>query len=670
MITTLYRSMATYSSINYPTYEVWQVRHDIISLFPASYVVGLNYNLSLVKSIDSVDITQNWLTGREYTLNTGGTSDTYYNNKDFVFDYNNLLNKNFNSPNPFLLNATVSHTSNIPVVEGGNLKELISPILSVTFSITNNNQISTNIQNLKVPINGINLPGSTISVSFDDATIPDRDFRITSGTISSIGFGSLGTYSTLITGTFSGSSVIIGKTGTVNFIKSLHTQTTTTTYQHSNSTHQYLDGNVNDDNIHFLKTPWKQFPSTYFESPSRLTEFSTQFNIHYFHGKLIFNGQSLFPGDYLDLYTRGGNSTIDIVEGAATGSIFEWESNYYKPALTMQQWFDTYIRYKFDQIFPYNMGYTYSTSLGNTISATNSLNIELINTKLDSYYDVDIPFTFLQLYPNAFTFSTISETSDGKICKVYDNNYNTLTFNHDHSLPIVATAGNQIVGFYKNIVEYDTNLTVIKTSQYNIQSYVNINPYLTTNFYKQLTLSSGPQNLKDAGYTFSTNCKYYDVTIGITQSLANANMISRHEIVPNCSIYDNVRVMFLNREGGYDYWNFNKDSKRTVNINDRKEYKKLLNYDYSIGDRGSTVYSQIINDTYMINTDWVSEEDYLFLEQLITSPDVYIIDEVNDNKIPIVITDSSYVIKTALRDSMFNVTLSYKLAYNTNIQNL
>jgi hypothetical protein len=137
-----------------------------------------------------------------------------------------------------------------------------------------------------------------------------------------------------------------------------------------------------------------------------------------------------------------------------------------------------------------------------------------------------------------------------------------------------------------------------------------------------------------------------------------------------CSLYDTVRMVFLNRMGGYDYFSFTKDNKKTVNIN-RTEYKQVLQPDYSIGDRGDTVLAQDVQYTFTVNSNWITEGEYAWLEELVTSPEVYYITEDYGSPllIPIVITDTNYAIKTQLRDKLFNLTINYKLSYPINVAN-
>jgi len=143
----------------------------------------------------------------------------------------------------------------------------------------------------------------------------------------------------------------------------------------------------------------------------------------------------------------------------------------------------------------------------------------------------------------------------------------------------------------------------------------------------------------------------------------------RRKIVNPCSIYETVQLLFINQMGGNEFWYFNKDSKRTVNL-ERQEFNKVLAPVYNIGDRGRTVYSIVSKDVWRINTDWISEYDYSYLEQLILSPEVFWVKDNADGgtyKYPIIIINKDYPIKTMLREGIFNMTLDFEMAYDKNV---
>lgn len=131
----------------------------------------------------------------------------------------------------------------------------------------------------------------------------------------------------------------------------------------------------------------------------------------------------------------------------------------------------------------------------------------------------------------------------------------------------------------------------------------------------------------------------------------------------NCSPYKNRRLMFLNSKGGYDYFNFTHDSKKTSNIN-RFESNRTIKPYHEIADRLTRNFNITTNEIWTINSDFVSEQVFEYLVQILESQSVFIIDETTNKKYPIIITDSSITHKTAARDKLFNITINYKNAYN------
>jgi hypothetical protein len=238
----------------------------------------------------------------------------------------------------------------------------------------------------------------------------------------------------------------------------------------------------------------------------------------------------------------------------------------------------------------------------------------------------------------------------------------------------------------------------------------------------------------------------------------------KYKIDRNCTNYERQRIVFLNRLGGYDYFNFTLDTKRTLAIT-RTEYEKMLDWNYNIGDRGKTILAQKAEIKMTMNSNWITENDAIWLEELLTSPEVFLLPNTNvvyedktytnltnggvytksitlpatgsyniqfdiikldddlilydgvntldvipagipfhyskkltfttttfiienilnypadititnivitkttGDKLPIIITDNSYEVKTALRNQLFNLVLNYKFGYDLNLQN-
>lgn len=305
-------------------------------------------------------------------------------------------------------------------------------------------------------------------------------------------------------------------------------------------------------------------------------------------------------------------------------------------------------------------------------------------------------------------------------------------------------------------------------------SLINVYTTAITNpTYRRLDVGVGPMNLVNNGIPFwgstgssSTEVDSYFVTIKSTGG-SSLSEIRKYKIDKTCTNYTKQRLVFLNRAGGWDYFNFTLDSKKSVTIS-RTEYEKILDWNYNIGDRGKSILAQKAESKMTLNSNWITENDSIWLEELLTSPEVFLMPTTNvvyeapgpiyltgdvdtwsyslsagagtyniqfditrgddvqiqnysygvldtipqiaggltthysksvtfpfglvriknlvnygqqvtisnlvitkttGDKLPIIITDTNYEVKTHLRNQMFNLVLNYKLAYDINLQN-
>lgn len=140
-----------------------------------------------------------------------------------------------------------------------------------------------------------------------------------------------------------------------------------------------------------------------------------------------------------------------------------------------------------------------------------------------------------------------------------------------------------------------------------------------------------------------------------------------YKVVTNCSRYEKRRLQFLNKLGGYDFFNFTLVSHENMDI-ERSNYKKNLgsyananSYVYSPNDRSISQFYTKIKDRVSLQSDWVTETQLIWLEELVTSPDVLL-----DNGtylIPINITNTSFERKKVVNEKLFNLTIEYTLSY-------
>lgn len=135
------------------------------------------------------------------------------------------------------------------------------------------------------------------------------------------------------------------------------------------------------------------------------------------------------------------------------------------------------------------------------------------------------------------------------------------------------------------------------------------------------------------------------------------------EIVAACSKFDTIRLHWLNNLGGWDSYNFTKQSLKSMDI-DRKQFKKMQSINYSKSDRLKTNYNTTITDKLQINSDWISDEMADWFQGLLTSPIVYL-ERGTDNFIAVNITNSNYLIQNYLNArKLHNLQLEIEYSYN------
>lgn len=205
-------------------------------------------------------------------------------------------------------------------------------------------------------------------------------------------------------------------------------------------------------------------------------------------------------------------------------------------------------------------------------------------------------------------------------------------------------------------------------------------------------LGVGAKNLQDAstyqnelnitstiGFPFIDNeVTSYSVTLYDTTS-PKPNIITEtiwFNIDCDCTWETPYRLCFLNKLGGYDFFNFNWNSKKTSTY--EKSYYKSKNWDwtnanlitYNSNNRGKVQYSTIGTDKLQLTSGWITEDESTWLEELVSSPDVYIVNNTTGQLTAVTVTDTSYDYKTLEYDQLFNLTLTLEFSSNRYRQSL
>lgn len=185
------------------------------------------------------------------------------------------------------------------------------------------------------------------------------------------------------------------------------------------------------------------------------------------------------------------------------------------------------------------------------------------------------------------------------------------------------------------------------------------------------TFGVGPWNLTQIYPTlinYNTDYKYDVYISGFVDQPPSSILteVKTYQLDMRCTKYTPIRFMFLNRFGVFDYFTAILLSREFINV-EKKTYKKVLDYNYTLGDRGFTVIDVNARESMLVNTDWVSQAESNWLKEFFTSPEVYEL-QTDGTILPIVLDLSNQEIKKTIDDKLIQYEFNYTYAYEYNTQ--
>jgi len=120
--------------------------------------------------------------------------------------------------------------------------------------------------------------------------------------------------------------------------------------------------------------------------------------------------------------------------------------------------------------------------------------------------------------------------------------------------------------------------------------------------------------------------------------------------------------------------NFRGKSKTTIDIKSSSIESvpgdwDSTDYNYNNWDRGKKDLFKTATKKITINSDWLNEDEAVWLEELFTSTEVQILDDNIEIIYPVVITNKAYTKKTSLNDKIkiqYTLNLEYANKVRTN----
>jgi hypothetical protein len=163
-------------------------------------------------------------------------------------------------------------------------------------------------------------------------------------------------------------------------------------------------------------------------------------------------------------------------------------------------------------------------------------------------------------------------------------------------------------------------------------------------------------------------------TLGNCSGYTPVSEVFTFNIEPICSRQgpDTQRqLMFKNRYGHYDYYTFTAGKSEGIAI-ERQTYK-TWNVDWGSSDpsmaqysRGTTDWQVSMVETHVINSGFLNQPDFMYLEELYTSNEVYEIRQ-DGGLSPINIVNTEFVKKNKGNRDITNIELTYIYSNNLSL---
>jgi hypothetical protein len=200
----------------------------------------------------------------------------------------------------------------------------------------------------------------------------------------------------------------------------------------------------------------------------------------------------------------------------------------------------------------------------------------------------------------------------------------------------------------------------------NIGSWVNLNQVAVEG------LGVYPANINDDdGYDIRPvdfpNWKYYRVSI---KNAAETSRTIDYVFFNMCEfgmcecIFENIRLGWVNSRSGWDYFNFNKRSEFTNEI-DRKVYRRTLFNSlptiFNKFDRGLYQRQNLAQRVLSVTSDFIQQGEFELLRGLLVSNQVHWIHD-DGTFTPVNIDDTSFTEKNTRDGKLYNVTLKVRMA--------
>lgn len=302
---------------------------------------------------------------------------------------------------------------------------------------------------------------------------------------------------------------------------------------------------------------------------------------------------------------------------------------------------------------PVNGGLIYSLSKYNFSN--------LVTSTTEYAFDGGMQYVeWLSYNPTSFVMNLTNKgrflTNSPKTLKIRRDETATLSFLHTS---IMSSSVKNVF-----VEAFNSNNTSIGSTSLTLGS--------TANGYARLDVTTGAVEMEALQSFTLIGASYYNIYLRDVSGNRVSEII-KYEIDDKCYKFTQKRLKWKNRLGGWDYFTFNLRSDRTVEI-DRSNFNKFRNklnssnkYTYTTGSRGNTTYNIKAFDKEKLQSNWLTGDEASWLEELFTSPEIYLIDS-SYRDLPIIVTNDNIVIGEKENTGLISYTIDIEYSFNKIIQ--
>jgi hypothetical protein len=242
----------------------------------------------------------------------------------------------------------------------------------------------------------------------------------------------------------------------------------------------------------------------------------------------------------------------------------------------------------------------------------------------------------------------------------------TITVSNRPTSYALASADHDFLGFLIKagstpVAEIQYNDTSgVSARVFTVTGSSNISNYFNMGAIGLYNLTAGQTSDSDDGSVlFPPAGASYTVRLILDDAADDKDRTPTYTItIDNCQRYNDLRVFFRNMYGGVDGYTFTRMNRQRVDV-DRKTYG------YNASVYGDDVYdkqwSVTYRDTYTLNSDWLTDAEFTWLQEMIYSPECWI--HLGTQLVPVVVKTNTYNIRKRVVDKLQQISVDVQVGY-------